>query len=155
MVILEGDEHGFNEALARVLANPNAKHVRELEAVEGREQDFAKVVTDSLSDMRVVSYSMHREAALVCGVAYGIHRSALWMSATHGGEKYPRWLLGAMRRRLRAGERYIGPGVILWQAIPTFYREGIHFVEHLGFRQIRVVKSPITGHDLVVVEKET
>lgn len=155
MVILDGGEQGFYQALGMVAENPNRMHVREYEAVEGREIDYRQALNDSLASIRVAAYAIHKDAALVCGIAHGIRRAALWMSTTDGAERYPRWLLRSMLKRLAMGEQYIGRGVTLYQWIPTFYVEGLHFVEHLGFRQARVTRSCRTGVELVVVEKES
>lgn len=153
MVILEGDEEGFYRAVGMLLADPNTMHLREYEAMEGRELQMADILAESIAASRVASYAIRRKAALVCGISRGIDSAMVWMTATAAAADSPAWMLRSMRRILDAGERFIGQGVTLYQAIPAFYPEGVRFVKRLGFRSsCGFVKN---GYRFVKVVRET
>ncbi len=154
MEILDGDAAGLAECRDLIVRNPNPRHLREYQAITGRAGDIAKLVDDDIAVSALVAYARNGETAFVCGVSFfGIDSLPVWMTSTAGAEQLPRWLWRNAKRCIELFDRRVGIGTTYWQWIPDFYREGMNFVRHLGFKTVMTRPSPATGRTLHLVER--
>lgn len=154
MVIIDGDEQGLYAALYAVARNPNPRHVDENLAAFGYHRPMDEVIGESLAHSCVASYAHDGDDAAVCGISAGFRDHVVWMLASAGTVKRPRWLLRAMRRCLRGGERFLGKEHTLTQVIPVDYPEGIAFAGRFGFKVVGIREEAIAGGVFAEVRKD-
>ena len=154
MVILRGDAATFAEAKRLIEAIPNPDHIAEYEAVAGEKKGILAMLDDSLAASCVVGCAVKDGEALVGGVMlYGFINYQIWLLTTKDAGRFPRWMLREGRTFLKAADRFIGMGCSFYQFIPTSYRGGISFVEHLGFSKTRTVRGDDGQAPLAVMER--
>ncbi|MDR2390087.1 MAG: hypothetical protein LBE84_00180 [Planctomycetota bacterium] len=152
---LDGDDAGLREAARRIHAAPNREHLREVQLALGKEMPIEELTAASIKQSCLVAYETRGETVMMCGVsAWGYVDIQVWMTTTADAPKYPAWLLRNARRIFKGFDRELRPGTILWQEIPAEYARGLHFARHLGFREVARRESPVTGAELVRVERE-
>lgn len=154
MLIHNGDATGFARAADMVSNNPHPAHLLEYYALAGEDKSMRELIDMSVDTSEVGVYSIHEEAALVCGVANGDRRRLVWMLTTRNARNYPKWLLRALRRTLLDAEEFFSGRVdSFYQLIPLGYCEGLNYVRHLGFSLGDILYCKASGYEIQIVEK--
>lgn len=155
MEILDGNDEGLGRALGIVATNPNPAHLREDMAVNGRFRTIVAMLEDSMVASAFVAYSMREHEAMIGGVtlhpAEGLFRHQIWLLASAGSVRFPRWMVREGRRMLDAADRHLKWPHGYVQVIPRNYPQGIAYARHLGFQERHIESGP--GGEIVVMER--
>ena len=155
MVILDGDAEGLGRAVDLVMANPNPAHLAEDRIIYGRDRGIEAMLDDSLAASAVAAYAIRGGEAMVGGVtlnaAEGLFRHQIWLLASAGAARFPRWLVREGRRMLDAADRAIKWPHGYVQTIPAGYWEGVNYARRMGFTLRRTER--IGEHEIAVMER--
>lgn len=153
MLIHNGDAGLFDQAAAMIERDPHPAHLLEHYACTGKNEPIGDLIRQAVSLSEIGCALVHKDAALVCGVATGGPARMVWMTTTRCAGRYPKWLMRGMTGILRDAARYFDGRVeTFFQVIPLGYAEGLNFVRHLGFSFGELRHNPATGHYFHTVE---